>query len=257
MAGGDVPRRGQAVARLVVEEHVGFVGAQELGFVQPAEEQALVQANVPGAQRLDDALVRRRAARGDERGADRAVVVAELALQAVQPHEERFERPALQRAVGGLGLRFGKRFKPFALEDLLGMVGEQHRVAIEGDLQAFGGIRGARGADQRRGRHAVFQCAGHVLGFGGKKQVAAERLGVAVGAVAGGKRGAHDFQPVRADGVEDAQAGVGGVAREQNHVHAATAEQLVDAEQLVHEREALPRRQRFVFALDLVAAIRR
>ena len=42
---------------LVVEEHVGAEAIQEGAFFQAAEEQAFVDAHVPGAQGADHALM--------------------------------------------------------------------------------------------------------------------------------------------------------------------------------------------------------
>ena len=68
---GDVAARGVDVVLRVVEEDVRAEGLQERALRPAAEEQRFVEAHVPLAQRADHALVRRRAARGDERGADR------------------------------------------------------------------------------------------------------------------------------------------------------------------------------------------
>src|SRR6478672_10392636 len=62
----NVLRGGLDVPTLVVEENVGAEGAQELTFVQAAEEERLVDADVPRAQRPDHPLVGGCAARGDE-----------------------------------------------------------------------------------------------------------------------------------------------------------------------------------------------
>ena len=118
-----------------------------------------------------------------QRRANRAVVL-ELLLQAMQAGEEGLERSASQRFVGGACFGRRKRFEPLLFEDALRLVGKQHGIAIEGDLQVIRGIGRAARADQRRRRDAAFQRARHVLGFGGKKQIAAERFGVAIGAAA-------------------------------------------------------------------------
>ena len=78
--------------RLVVEEEVGLELAQELALRQAAEEHRLVDLDVPVHQRADRALVRRRAARGDQRGAH-AHGVAGVALQPLQRLEQRLEGP--------------------------------------------------------------------------------------------------------------------------------------------------------------------
>jgi hypothetical protein len=69
MAGRHVARGILDVAGLVVEEEVGLELAQELALGQAAEEHGLVDLDVPVHQGADGALVRRGAARGDQRGA--------------------------------------------------------------------------------------------------------------------------------------------------------------------------------------------
>ena len=68
MARGHVACRGVDVAGLVVEEEVGLELAQEFALGQAAEEHGFVDADVPLHQRADRALVRGRAACGDQRG---------------------------------------------------------------------------------------------------------------------------------------------------------------------------------------------
>ena len=76
-------RRVLDVAGLVVEEEVGLELAQELALLQAAEEHRLVDLDVPFHQGADRALVRRRTARRDERGADAHAVDA-LVLEPLQ-----------------------------------------------------------------------------------------------------------------------------------------------------------------------------
>src|SRR4029079_18243348 len=77
-------------------EEVGLELAQELALAQAAEEHRLVDLDPPVHQRADRALVRRRAARGDERVAD-AHAVRGLVLQAVQREQQRLERAGGER----------------------------------------------------------------------------------------------------------------------------------------------------------------
>src|SRR5690349_11752478 len=100
---------------LVIEKDVGAEGAQELSLVESAEKQCFVNADVPGAQRPDDALVRRCAASRDQRRADRARLVGEIALDAVQAGQEFLERSARQRAQRGVCLAAGKLRQPVLL----------------------------------------------------------------------------------------------------------------------------------------------
>ena len=114
MPGGDVPARGVDVVLRIVEEDVGAEGIEERALVAAAEEQRLVQAHAPLAQRADHALVRGCRARGDQRGADRRGLAGrKRGLQAVQRIEEAAERPAGQRLVRALALvRDGTRRCP-------------------------------------------------------------------------------------------------------------------------------------------------
>ena len=70
-----------AVTGLIVEKHVRSERFEERRLGQAAEKQRLVQTDVPLAQGTDHPFVSRRRARGDQCGADRAVIVRELTLQ--------------------------------------------------------------------------------------------------------------------------------------------------------------------------------
>jgi hypothetical protein len=70
--------------------------------------------------------------------------------------QQRLERPGGQRRGGLLALVALEGVEPVALEDALGLVGEQHRVAVEGDAHLVG-VRVGRPRRLRvdaRGRHA-------------------------------------------------------------------------------------------------------
>ena len=95
------------MAELVVEEHVGTVSTQEFALVEPAEEQGFVDPYSPCAQGAYHTLVRRRRAGGHQRGTNRAGVVREFVLQALQCGQERLERPPAQRFA--CGSRFAAR----------------------------------------------------------------------------------------------------------------------------------------------------
>ena len=66
----------------IVEEDVGAEGFEERPLGAAAEEQRLVEADAPLAQRADHALVRGHRARGDQRGADRRVLAGRERLPA-------------------------------------------------------------------------------------------------------------------------------------------------------------------------------
>ncbi|MDT4844466.1 hypothetical protein FQZ97_784260 [compost metagenome] len=154
----------------------------------------------------------RRRARGDQRRADRAGLGRELLLQLVEGGEEGFERPAIQRLAGRIALVGLEGLEATRLVDALGMVGEQHRIAVEGDAQLVA-RRPARAAGEDGGSGvAALQRAAHVLGMGGEEQVAAERAQVGFRTAPANEGRAGDAQTIVLDGIEGAQAGVGAVA---------------------------------------------
>ena len=69
-----------AMAGLVIEKHIGGKGFQKRGFFQATEEQRLVQADIPLAQRADHAFMGRCRTCGDQCGTDRAGLIGKLAL---------------------------------------------------------------------------------------------------------------------------------------------------------------------------------
>ena len=93
VARGDVFHRRLDVRALIVEENVGAERAEDLALVEAAQEEHLVDADVPCAQRANDALVRGRAARRDERGDDRARFFAEIGLDPVQAARNSLKGP--------------------------------------------------------------------------------------------------------------------------------------------------------------------
>ena len=134
---------------------------------RPPRNMASSTSMLPVHQRADRALVRRRAARGDQRGAH-AHAARRLALQPVQRLEQRLERARRQRRAGAVALVALEGVQPVALEHALGLVGEQHRVAVEGDAHLVRvGVAGARAVRvHARRRHAGVQRRAHV-GFVG------------------------------------------------------------------------------------------
>src|SRR5512144_2057012 len=100
MAGGHVLRRRFDMPSLIIEEYIRAERAQELALVEPAEKQRLVDADVPCAKRTDHPFVRRRAARRDERRADRARILRKIGLDPMQRGKEFLERSARQRLRG-------------------------------------------------------------------------------------------------------------------------------------------------------------
>src|SRR5690348_7704429 len=115
-----VPRRHVAASRLdidrrIVEEQVRAERLEERSLVAATEEQGLIDAHPPPAQRQDHALVRGRRARGDQRGADRRILGRKGGLQTVQRGEEIAERSARERFVPALGFVAVERIEPLLL----------------------------------------------------------------------------------------------------------------------------------------------
>ena len=57
MAGGDMRAGGFTMRLLIVKENVRLVGSQEIGLIQAAEKDRLINTDIPGAQRTNDALM--------------------------------------------------------------------------------------------------------------------------------------------------------------------------------------------------------
>ncbi|MCW0465526.1 hypothetical protein NB705_002599 [Xanthomonas sacchari] len=275
MPGGDALAGGAVdVVLRIVEEDVRAEGLQERPLVAAAEEQRLVQAHAPFAQGADHPLVRRRRACGDQRGTDRRGFAGrERGLQRVQRRQEIAERPAGQRLARVLALVAAERFHALLAREALALVAEDHRIAVEGDAQLGGQaigidraggrgrflrvLAGRLGQDGRRG-DAMAERAPHRLRVGRKEQIGAERLDVRPGRLTGGEGGTHDAQPIVLDRIEDAQPGVGGIARQQDHLHRRRLRRraLVQRQQLAHHRKRHPGRQHIVLALALIRAVR-
>ena len=89
--------RGLDMPPLVVEKDVRAECPQELALVEAAEEERLVDADVPRAKRSDHPFVRRRAACRDERGANRTVILGKVGLDSMQCREKVLERSSGKR----------------------------------------------------------------------------------------------------------------------------------------------------------------
>src|SRR6218665_2922360 len=103
------------------------------------------------------------------------------ALQAVQRSQQGFEGAVGQRQRGLVGLVLLKGGQPQVLVDALGLVGEQHGVAVEGDthFQRVGVARLHRLRDHPRSRVAQVQGLAHIGFVGRQEQVRSERAQVA------------------------------------------------------------------------------
>ena len=84
--------------------------------------------------------------------------------------------------------------------------------------------------------------------IGRQEEVGAERRHVARRRLALGERGARDVEAVVLDRVEDAQARVGGVARQQDHLDVLLVG-AIEPQQLLHQHERRPGRQDLVLVL--------
>src|ERR1019366_4548660 len=118
------------VPGLVVEEEIGLELAQEFALRQATEEHRLVDLDVPFHERADGALWGWRTARGDERGAY-AHAVHRLVLQPLQRLQQWLERACGQRRRRLFALVLLEGVEAARLENALGFVGEEHRVAVE------------------------------------------------------------------------------------------------------------------------------
>src|SRR5579859_8139431 len=124
VAGGHVAGSRLHVALLVVEEDIGAKGLEELALGQSAEEQRLIDADVPGPESADHPFVGRCRTRRDQRSADRRVVQWVYGLDAVQRRQEVLERPAAQGLARLSLLAGGEGREPALLVHALRFVGE-------------------------------------------------------------------------------------------------------------------------------------
>ncbi|MCY1514289.1 hypothetical protein D9M68_488200 [compost metagenome] len=197
----------------------------------------------------------RRRTRGHQRRADRTGVRRELLLQPVQRREEGLEGAAIQRFAGRVALVGLEGFEAAGLVDAFGMIGEEHRISVEGDTQLVAGRPSRAAGQDGGGGKAALQGPAHVFGVGGQEQVATEGTQVGFRATPANEGRAGDAKAIVLDGIERAQAGVGAVARHQDDLHPRLAELLVQAEQFLHQRIGITGLQHLVLVLDLVLAV--
>src|SRR3954451_17530587 len=110
------------MAELVVEVKVGLEGLEERAFIEATEEHRLVHRDVPLHQRAHRALVRGRAARGDESGAHfhgEILLGTSCGLQPMERFQERLERARRYRLKRVRRLMAGERLEAVALVDAL------------------------------------------------------------------------------------------------------------------------------------------
>src|SRR6056297_720916 len=205
---------------LVVEEDVGAESAQEGCLVAAAEEHRLVDANAPGAQGQDDALVRRRRTRGDQRGSNRVLVGRIRRLDLVNGFQNGLEWSRTQRSFSGLALTRTESLQALGLVDTLGFVAEDDRIAIKRNSELAGAIlpRGLRqdGSGSIPGREHLAD----IRGVGRKKHIRTAWFDVIPGTGAICEHSALDVQIVMLDRIEYPQPGIGAVTRKQHNFDA-------------------------------------
>ena len=157
------------MAGLIVEEKIGLECLEKRAFFQPAQKHGLVDRNAPVHQGADGAFMRRGAAGGDQRRAQAyGYLLAAHVLQALQGLQQGFERAWGQGARGVGALVLLKFIQAVGVVHALGLVGEEHGIAVESNAQ-FVGM--AVGVDMRvgkhlRGRKARLQRLAHIAGIG-------------------------------------------------------------------------------------------
>ena len=124
---------GSACASWSSEEDVGREGLHDLLLLDAAQEEVLVDADVHGAQRRDDALMAHGIARRDERRAHRASLGIELVLDPAKRAEEAEERARLHRLARPRLLVRLERLEALTLEQVFTRGGEQDGIPVERD----------------------------------------------------------------------------------------------------------------------------
>ena len=142
------------MAGLVIEKQVGLELLEEGALGQPTQEEGFIDVDLPLHQGTDGPLVGWGAAGGDQGGADAPFGLWQL-LQTMQGLQKRLERPVWQGLRGPRVFMGLKGPQAAAAVHPLGFIGEQHRVAIEGNahlLRMFGRCR-SRFGQHPRGRY--------------------------------------------------------------------------------------------------------
>jgi hypothetical protein len=187
------------VAGLVVEEEVGLELAQEAALGQAAQEHRLVDVDAASPSACGwRARAPARCARSPARCAAACPRRTGLALQPVQGLQQRLERAGRQRR-GGAGSR-SWRWKAAGRRAgrPLGLVGEQHRVAVEGDAHLVGWHRRrarCRGYTRAAGTPAA-SAERTSASLADRNRLRRQRPQVAPGRLAAREHAALDRQPV-------------------------------------------------------------
>ncbi|MNF66275.1 hypothetical protein D3C84_480620 [compost metagenome] len=191
----------------------------------------------------------------DQGRANRAGLLGKLLLQEMQGRQEGLEGPTAKQFASRLTLMALKGLQATLLIDPLGLVGKQHGIAVESDAQLIArGPPRSTGEDGGRAESRA-QRAAYIFGVSREKQMAAERRQIGIGAAPADKGRAGDAQAVVLDRIERAQAGIGAVARHQNHLHPRLAQSTVQPQQLLDQGESVTWHENLVLMFDLIAAI--
>ena len=176
----------------------------------------------------------------------------------MQRRQKTLERASRQRLLGRGDLARGEGVQAVPLVDALGLVGEEHGIAVEGDAQTLRRLDALPdvGRQDRRGRMPRVQGLAHIHGIGGEKQMRIERRHVGIGVLPPGEGRARDVELVVLDRVHDAHPRVGGVARKQDHFHpGSSGRERVEPQELPHQRERDPGREDLVLVLELIPVV--
>ena len=99
MAGSHVFTGRGAVHLLIIKEHIGTKGFEEIPLAQAAKKEALINTNIPLPQSPHHPLVGRRCTGSYQCRANRTFISGKLSLQTMQGLQEVFKGP------GSMGIR--------------------------------------------------------------------------------------------------------------------------------------------------------
>ena len=142
-------------------------------------------------------------ARRHQRRADRALANGKFLLNFLQRCQKRFKGSATERLMGSGLLAILKGLQALRFEYALCFIRKNNRVTVKGKTQLVG-ITGAPAlGDQRRRRNTVIECAAHVLGLGGQKQMGTKGSNIRIGAFAAAKCSPFNLELIVLYGIED------------------------------------------------------
>ncbi len=256
----------------IVEEDIGAETLAGTGRLwRPPRNSASIQAHAPFAQRADHPLMRRRRARGHQRRADRRICrpAGNTSCSVCSADRKPRNGPPLSGSrtfslmpAETLPRPARARCARFTSPKITASPSKAMRSwpGRAGPCRSGSGRSGTRSRPCGLGRMVAAampwrSALPHRFRVGRQEQIGPERLHVWPGRLAGGEGGADDAQVVMLDGIEDAQAGIGRVARRQDDLHPrrfSAAGTLVERQQLAHHREGHARPEHIVLVLALV-----